>query len=52
MFKRFGYVVRKERRWISNICGSEFQRVGRTIVIKSQVLLFDYMYNKSFNPDF
>ena len=38
MCKHFGYVVRKECRWISNNRGEEFQRVGRTIFINSKVL--------------
>ena len=50
--KRFGFFVSKERRWISNIRGEEFQRVGRAIFIKSNVLLFDYMYNNSLTQIF
>ena len=43
MRKCFGYVVRKEHRWISNICDGELQRVGKTIFIKSKVLIFYYI---------
>jgi hypothetical protein len=32
----------KEQWWVPNICGEEFQHVGRTIFIKSKMLLFPY----------
>ena len=40
--KRFGRYVCKDRRWISIIRDVEFQRVGRTIIIKSKMFLFPY----------
>ena len=32
----------KDQWWVPNICSEEFQHVGRTIFIKSKVLLFPY----------
>ena len=34
--------VCKEQWWAPNICGEEFQCVGRTIFIKSKMILFPY----------
>jgi hypothetical protein len=32
----------KNQHWVCNMCGEEFQHVGRTIFIKSKMLLFPY----------
>ena len=34
--------VCKNQHWVCNICGEKFQHVGRTIFIKSKMLLFPY----------
>jgi hypothetical protein len=34
--------VCKNQHWVCNNCGEEFQHVGRTIFIKSKMLLFPY----------
>ena len=44
--------VCKEQWWAPNISSEEFQRVGRTILIKSKMFSFSLYINNNINPDF